>query len=461
VPVFTRKLDGTAAFLAPAKLSFGGGFCRMATPTQRIFIESLPDFVRQEVALRGWVCRMRALGKTTFVVLKDCSGEVQCVAAPESIKEHHLKLEDAIEIVGRVRREARAKSGYELDILQVRVLNRSRQHLPFNSFSDLDSVGPETLLEYRPLALRNDVIGNVFRVQAALLRFFREFLTQRRFTEIVTSKLVASGTEGGTNLFEVKYFDRVAYLAQSPQFYKEHGVAGFERVFETGHVYRAEPHATSRHLTEYYSLDLEFGFIDGPEDVIQLERELLTYIFDCINKNYANLLSSYRKQPLPSMLEVPFWEFTKCLELLKESFNRTDLTDDLDPEAERQLCQLAEKETGIPAVFVLGFPLSGRPFYTAPRGTMGAANSFDLLFQGVEITTGGQRLHRREDLEQALRGRGIDPTNFESHLRMFDLGMPPHGGFAIGLERLTAQILNLPNVRQATLYPRDRTKLTP
>jgi len=433
----------------------------MATTSQRVFIHSLSDFVQQEVVLRGWVCRMRVLGKTTFVVLKDCSGEVQCVATPESIKEHHLKLEDTVEIVGRVRQETRAKLGYELDILQVRVLNRSGQHLPFNSFSDLDSVGPETLIEYRPLALRNKVVGNVFRVQAALLTFFREFLTQRRFTEIITSKLVASGTEGGTNLFEVKYFDRVAYLAQSPQFYKEHGVAGFERVFETGHVYRAEPHATSRHLTEYYSLDLEFGFIDGPEDVIQLERELLTHIFERVNKNYANLLSSYREQPLPSMLEVPCWEFSNCLELLKASFNRTDLTDDLDPQAERQLCQLAETETGIPAVFVLGFPLSGRPFYTAPRGTSGAANSFDLLFQGVEITTGGQRLHRREDLEQALRGRGIDPANFQNHLRMFDLGMPPHGGFAIGLERLTAQILNLPNVRQATLYPRDRTKLTP
>jgi len=433
----------------------------VATVNQRVFIESLPNFIQQEVALRGWVSRMRVLGKTTFVILKDCSGEVQCVAAPESIKEHHLKLEDAVEMVGRVRREDRAKSGYELDILQVRVLNRSGQHLPFNSFSNLEAVGSETLIEYRPLALRNDVIGNVFRIQVALLRFFREFLTERRFTEIITSKLVASGTEGGTNLFEVKYFDRVAYLAQSPQFYKEHGVAGFERVFETGHVYRAEPHATSRHLTEYYSLDLELGFIDGPEDVIQLERELLTHIFDCVNKNYSNLLSLYRKQPLPSMLEVPCWEFRQCLALLKENFNRTDLTDDLDPEAERQLCQLAEKDTGIPAVFVLGFPLSGRPFYTAPRGAIGAANSFDLLFHGVEITTGGQRLHRREDLEQALRGRGIDPANFENHLRVFDLGMPPHGGFAIGLERLTAQILNLPNVRQATLYPRDRNKLTP
>jgi nondiscriminating aspartyl-tRNA synthetase len=434
---------------------------RMATTRQRVLIESLPDFVQQEVVLRGWVCRMRVLGKTTFIALKDCTGEVQCVGVPEAVKEHHLKLEDTVEIAGRVREEARAKSGYELDIAQIQVLSRSGQHLPFHSNSNLGSVGPEALIEYRPLALRNKAIGNVFRVQGALLRYFREFLASRHFTEIITSKLVASGTEGGTNLFEVKYFERVAYLAQSPQFYKEHGVAGFERVFETGHVYRAEPHATSRHLTEYYSLDLEFGFTDGPEDVIELERELLTYIFNHLNQGHANLVSQYRKQPLPSMSNVPCWEFDSCLERLKQNFRRTDLRDDLDPEAERQLCQLAEKETGVPAVFVLGFPLSGRPFYTAPRGTSGAANSFDLLFQGVEITTGGQRLHRREDLEQALRGRGIDPGSFESHLRMFELGMPPHGGFAIGLERLTAQILNLPNVRQATLYPRDRTKLTP
>jgi nondiscriminating aspartyl-tRNA synthetase len=433
----------------------------MTTYRERVLVEAVPHLINQEITLRGWVCRIRVLGKTVFVVLKDCTGELQCVAEPESIKEHHLKLEDTVEIVGRIRAEPRAKLGYELDIVRVHVLGRSGQHLPFTSYSNLESVSPETLVEYRPLAIRHEAIGNIFRVQAALLKYFREFLTQRHFTEIVTSKLVASGTEGGTNLFEVKYFDRIAYLAQSPQFYKEHGVAGFERVFETGHVYRAEPHATSRHLTEYYSLDLEFGFVDGPEDVIQLERELLTSIFASLNEWYGDILLSYRERPLPSMLEVPCWEFARCLELLKEHFNRTDLTDDLDPEAERQLCQLAARETGVPAVFVLGFPLSGRPFYTAPRGPAGAASSFDLLFQGIEITTGGQRLHRREDLEHALRSRGMDPANFESHLKMFEMGMPPHGGLAIGLERLTAQVLNLSNVRQAALYPRDRTKLTP
>ena len=430
-------------------------------PATRIFIQSIPNSPEHPVLLRGWVQRLRVLGKTTFLILKDCSGQAQCVAASELLKDLRLKSDDTVEIEGRVRLDSRAPGGFEVAIISARLLNCASQSLPFTASSDIQSVALESLIEYRPLALRNPAVGNIFRVQAALLAAFRQFLKAQRFTEIITSKLVASGTEGGTNLFELKYFDRVAYLAQSPQFYKEHGVAGFERVYETGHVYRAEPHATSRHLTEYYSLDLEFGFIDGPEDVIQLERELLTHIFETLNADMLDTLKAYRKEPLPSMLSVPCWEFSDCLELLQKHCNRTDLTDDLDPEAERQLCRLAEKETGVPAVFVLGFPLEARPFYTAPRGTNGAASSFDLLFHGIEITTGGQRLHRRKDLESALRSRGLDPAAFESHLAMFDLGMPPHGGFAIGLERLTAQVLNLPNVRQAVLYPRDRYKVTP
>jgi nondiscriminating aspartyl-tRNA synthetase len=433
----------------------------VSTTGRRTFIHDVPQSENQEVTLRGWVYRLRSLSKTTFIILRDCSGEAQCVAATEAIKDLHLKLDDTVEVRGSVRAESRSRYGYEIDVSHARVLNRSANNLPFNSSADIKAVGPETILEYRPLALRSDSAGNVFRIQAAILKYFREFLTNNRFTEIITSKIVASGTEGGTNLFEIKYFDRLAYLAQSPQFYKEHGVAGFERVFETGHVYRAEPHASSRHLTEYYSLDLEMGFIDGPEDVMQLERELLTYIFDQLNRQYEHILKDYRAQPLPSMLGVPIWDFDTCLGLLKDNFGRTDLFDDLDPEGERQICKLAEKDTGLPAVFVIGYPLQSRPFYTAPRGSEGAANSFDLLFNGVEITTGGQRLHRREDLESSLRGRGIDPANFESHLKMFDLGMPPHGGFAIGLERLTCQVLGLSNVREATLYPRDRYRLTP
>ncbi len=375
-----------------------------ATAAQRVFIG---DMTAGEVRLKGWVYRLRVLGKTAFVILRDCSGEAQCVIASEALRDHRLKVEDVVEIRGNVRAEARSKTGCEVDISEIRVLNRAAQNLPFQSSSDVEGVGLETLIQYRPLSLRTEAVGDIFRVQAALLALFRDALNRRRFTEIVTSKIVGGGTEGGTNLFEIKYFDRVAYLAQSPQFYKEHGVAGLERVYETAHVYRAEPHASSRHLTEYYSLDVEFGFIDGPEDVIQLERELLTDMFENLNSRYAHLIKKHRTDWLPSMLDVPCWEFDACLEMLRLEFGRTDLVDDLDPEAERQLCERARRETGIAAVFVLGFPLAARPFYTAPRnapgGSGGAASSFDLLFQGIEITTGGQRLHQRQELEAALR----------------------------------------------------------
>lgn len=433
----------------------------VTTAQRRIFIENISEFISGEVRLRGWVYRLRILGKTAFVILRDCSGEAQCVIASERLKDLKLKVEDVVEILGSVRPETRSKAGFEVDISEVHVLNRAGQSLPFQSASQVDSVGLETLIENRPLSLRTEAVGDIFRIQAGILASFRDALNRRRFTEIVTSKIVSGGTEGGSNLFEIKYFDRVAYLAQSPQFYKEHGVAGLERVYETAHVYRAEPHASSRHLTEYYSLDVEFGFVDGPEDVIQFERELLTDMFENLNRKHGDAIKKYRADLLPSMLDVACWEFDACLEILRAEFGRTDLKDDLDPEAERQLCERARRETGIPAVFVLGFPLAARPFYTAPRGSIGAAASFDLLFQGLEITTGGQRLHFRAELEAALRSRSIEPASFESHLAMFDLGMPPHGGFAIGLERLTCQVLNLPNVRQAVLYPRDRYKLTP
>jgi nondiscriminating aspartyl-tRNA synthetase len=433
----------------------------VSTEARRVFTEELSALIHEEVLLKGWVYRLRVLGKTAFIVLRDCTGEAQCVIASEALKEHKLKAEDVVEVRGTVRAEPRARAGCEVDVTEIRVLNRAAQNLPFQSAADVKSIGLDTLLQYRPLSLRTEAVRDIFHIQAAILAGFRDALNRRRFTEIVTSKIVGSGTEGGSNLFEIRYFDRVAYLAQSPQFYKEHGVAGLERVYETGHVYRAEPHASSRHLTEYYSLDVEFGFIDGPEDVIQFERELLTDIFENLNQTHGGVIRKYRSDVLPSMLGVPCWEFDECLEILRDEFGRTDLEDDLDPLAERQLCERAARESGVPAVFVLGFPLAARPFYTAPRGPSGAASSFDLLFQGLEITTGGQRLHRRTDLESALRSRSIDPASFESHLVMFDLGMPPHGGFAIGLERLTCQVLHLPNVRQAVLYPRDRYKITP
>src|SRR5262245_27164162 len=314
---------------------------------RRDFVSGVRHRVRQEVCVRGWIFRLRVLERTTFIILKDCTGTIQCVGATPDLHTQHLKLDDAIEIIGTIREESRAVNGIELDITAVRVLNRTANILPFHSSSDVASVGSDILLDYRPLALRSERVGDIFRIQAGILRYFREFLTANHFTEIISSKIVSGGTEGGTNLFAIRYFERVAYLAQSPQFYKEHGVAGFERVFETGHVYRAEPHATSRHLTEYYSLDLEMGFIDGPEDVIQLERELLSHVFERLNLDYQDTLAKFRSSPLPSMMNVPIWTFDECLDRLRLKLDRNDLVDDLDPEAERQLCRMAQEECGV------------------------------------------------------------------------------------------------------------------
>jgi nondiscriminating aspartyl-tRNA synthetase len=428
---------------------------------KKIPISQISYHEGKDVILRGWVYRLRSLAKTTFILLHDCTGIVQCVISSDAVKHVSVKLDYPIEIRGKVRADKRAVGGFEIDIEEIKVLNETMAILPFNASSDITDLGQDILLANRPLTLRNEKVGDIFRIQAALVQYFRSYLLSQHFTEIFTSKIVASGTEGGTNLFEIKYFDRIAYLAQSPQFFKEYGVAGFERVFETGHVYRAEPHASSRHLTEYYSLDVEFGFIDSVEEVIDLERELLTYMFEKINQNYGESLKKYNQPYLPSMLTVPIWTFDECLERLKKRYNRADLRDDLDPLAERQLCELAEEEIGIPAVFVLGFPLAKRPFYVMPRGNNGASESFDLLFHGLEITTGGQRHHTRQGLELALKEKGLDVDSFEQHLHLFDLGMPPHGGFAIGAERLTAKILGLSNIRQATLYPRDRYHISP
>jgi nondiscriminating aspartyl-tRNA synthetase len=428
--------------------------------TGRVFTAELSDHLGEEVVLCGWVRRLRETKSTTFIVVQDASGIAQVVADPALVSPLGLKAEDAVEIVGRPRAEPRARLGLEVELRELRIVAAAAHDLPFTSASDLAKVGQETVLDHRPLALRTERGGAIFRVQAALVEGFREGLRRRRFTEVFTSKIVAGGTEGGANLFAIRYFDRVAYLAQSPQFYKEHGVAGLERVFETGHVYRAEPHATSRHLTEYYSLDFEMGFISGPEEVIQLQRELLSEAFAGVRRRFEGALGGFAAS-FPSLLDTPIWEFGECRERLRLAHGRTDLGDDLDPEAERQLCALAERETGVPAVFVLGFPLSQRPFYTHPRGDGGASAGFDLLLRGVEVTTGGQRLHRRADLEESLRRRGLEVAAFEPHLRMFDLGMPPHGGLAIGAERLTAQVLGLGNVREATLYPRDRHRIAP
>lgn len=424
----------------------------------------VPKRVGEIVFLQGWINNLRPLGKLCFLVLRDRSGLIQTVLydRPDLVKD--LCEEAVIELTGQVRPDARAPHGCEVAVHELKIIRTPVETLPIqvNRPHRVLNTKLETLLTHRVLALRNPEIGAIFKVQAELIHGFREFLTQEGFLEVHTPKIVASGTEGGTELFPVQYFERTAYLAQSPQFYKQMLVgAGFERVFEVGPVYRAEPHSTTRHLNEYISLDVEMGFIESEQDLLALEARLLRHMFARVQERCAQELNIY-EVTVPDVPEkIPQITLAEAHNILQEKFNKHN-AGDLDPESERLLCRYAQEELGCELLFVTHYPKEKRPMYAMPDPQNPAlTRSFDLLYKGLEITTGGQRIHEYEMLVESICSRGLDPANFEFYLEVFKYGMPPHGGFAIGAERLTMQLLNLANVREASFFPRDRTRLTP
>ncbi|MCS6936554.1 MAG: aspartate--tRNA(Asn) ligase [Candidatus Bipolaricaulota bacterium] len=430
----------------------------------RTLAAEVPHKLNEKVFLQGWVYHFRPIGKLCFLVLRDRSGTVQAVLYDRADVADHLREESVVELVGYVRRDERAPNGCEVLVSDLKILSTPVEPLPIqiNRPRAAINVRLETLLEHRVLSLRHPEIGAIFKVQAELIHGFREFLIQEGFLEVHTPKIVASGTEGGTELFPVQYFERTAYLAQSPQFYKQMLVgAGFERVFEVGPVYRAEPHSTTRHLNEYISLDIEMGFIESEQDLLDLEARLLRHIFARVQERCAKELALYGAT-IPKIPEkIPQIKLAEAQAILQQRFNK-ESTGDLDPESERLLCRYAQEELGCELLFVTHYPRQKRPMYAMPDPqNPHLTRSFDLLYKGLEITTGGQRIHQYPMLVESIRGRGLDPANFEFYLEVFKSGMPPHGGFAIGAERLTMQLLNLSNVREASLFPRDRSRLTP
>ncbi|HET7838911.1 MAG TPA: aspartate--tRNA(Asn) ligase, partial [Rectinemataceae bacterium] len=312
----------------------------------------------------------------------------------------------------------------------------------------------------RFLSLRNPKALGAFRVQATILEAFASTLRAEGFTEVKTSKLVATGTEGGSGLFEVDYFGQRAFLAQSPQFYKQAMVAsGLERVFEIGQAYRAEKHDTPRHLNEYCSLDLELAFIESELDLIELERRLLASIFEAVAAHNAPQLAAWGASvPSPEELaKAPVLAHDEAIEIAgREGGSRAF---EITPEVERSICSWSERERGSGIVFVNEFPRRQRPFYAFPKGR--STMSFDCLFRGLEVTTGGRRINDYAMLMESLERSGLDESDYADYASIFRYGCPPHGGFAIGLERLTQKIMGFPNVRQASLFPRDRRRLRP
>ena len=401
----------------------------------RILSNELAAHAGERVTLAGWLHAKRELGSVTFVVLRDRAGLAQVVADPPV----ELSAETVLEVEGLAVAAEQAPGGVELREPSFRVLAEPAEPPPIELRRPVLKESLPTILDHAPLAWRHPRERAKLEVTAASVAGFRSALDGLGFTEISTPKIVAAATESGANVFTLDYFGRPAYLAQSPQFYKQTMVGVFERVYETGKVWRAEPHETGRHLAEYTSLDAELGFIRDHFDVMAVVRDAVAGMVESVRQRAAGTAE------LP---EVP-------AEIPSVHFADTGVDDvDLAPADERRLCE----EHG-EWLFVTGFPAAKRPFYTHPEpGRAEYTNSFDLLFRGIEIVTGGQRLHRYEDYVAALGG---ETAQYEGYLQAFKYGLPPHGGFALGLERWVARLVGARNIRETTLFPRDRGRLTP
>lgn len=427
---------------------------------QRTLIKELIKHIDKSVKIQGWVHRIRTLKSITFLIIRDRSGLVQCILDNTNNMEK-LSLETVVSINGIVKESNNKLGNYEVQVKSIEVLSLTDIELPIEINKDTLEINLDTMLNNRVLSLRHTTVNSIFKIQNIIVNGVREYLSQNEFTEIFTPKIVSEGAEGGSEIFKLNYFEKQAYLAQSPQFYKQMMVgAGFERVFEIGHVYRAEEHNTSRHLNEYVSIDLEVGFIKNEYDLMKLEEELIKYILSKVEKEgkeYLNILN-VELPKIPN--EIPKIDFNDVLEILKNKFNRINLDGDLDPEAEKQIYKYCKDEFNSDFLFVTNYPRNKRPMYTMPLGETGT-RSFDLLFRGVEITTGGQRIHDYDMLVSNIKYKGAKPENYQSYIETFRYGMPPHGGLAIGLERLTTRLLGIDNVREASLIPRDRTRLIP
>jgi nondiscriminating aspartyl-tRNA synthetase len=428
---------------------------------ERIVLKDVGKYLDKKVTVQGWVSRIRNLGSITFVILRDRSGILQLVI--ENLGNVNVRPEDVVEVSGKAVASTNAPGEVEIYVQDYKVIAKATYEvLPFSVNRDKISAGLDLILDNRALSLRNMQNGAIFKVQHHIATAFREFFTAHDFTEIHTPKLVASGTEGGTELFEVDYFGKKAYLAQSPQLYKQMMVgAGFERVYEIGHVYRAEPHETSRHINEYVSMDIEMGFIESEQDLITLETAFIRYLSKHLHTHCSQELAMHHAE-LAEVTSIPQFTLYEVQEILRNSYNKQSPSGNIDAEGERMISQYVKQETDCDFVFITGYPTAKRPFYTMPDSCNSElTKSFDLLYKGLEITSGGQRIHDYHQLCANIQKHGMRPETFQSYLDVFKYGMPPHGGFAIGLERLTMKLLDLKNIREATLLPRDRSRITP
>ena len=430
---------------------------------ERIWTTELGRHVGERVRLAGWLHHQRQLSQVTFLLLRDREGIAQVVVTIDSDRSWlgAVLPESVLEITGRVVASEQAPAGVELHEPDVVVVSRAEVAPPFELRRREIAAQLPTLLDHAAVSLRHPRRRAAAAIAAASVHGFRSALDAQHFTEIHTPKVVASATESGANVFPIDWFGRTAFLAQSPQFYKQTMVGVFERVYEVAPVFRAEPHDTVRHLAEYVSLDAEIGFIVDHIDVMAILRSVISGMIQSVTERAARELALLGIE-LPAVLdEIPSIHFDDAQRLIEDATGESVVGEvDLAPSHERWLGDWAVREHGSEFVFVTGYPMVKRPFYTHPDPHRpSSSNSFDLLFRGLELVTGGQRLHRYGDYLEALRG--TDTTPYDGYLEAFRHGMPPHGGFAIGLERWTARLTGAANIREVTLFPRDLHRLSP
>ncbi|GAB6102354.1 aspartate--tRNA(Asn) ligase [Thermococcus atlanticus] len=422
----------------------------------------------KRVKVAGWVYEIKDLGGIKFLWIKDREGIVQITAPKKKVAPElfalipKLKAEDVIAVEGIVSFTPKAKLGFEILPERIEVLSRARTPLP------LDPAGKvkaelDTRLDNRFIDLRKPEIMAIFKIRSSVFRAVREFFHREGFIEIHTPKIIATATEGGTELFPMKYFEKDAFLAQSPQLYKQIMMAsGLDRVYEIAPIFRAEEHNTTRHLNEAWSIDAEMAFIENEEEVMGLLEKLVAYTIGYIKENNGKeleILSFELEEP-----KLPFRRisYTKALEILADLGKEIPWGEDIDTEGEKMLGGYIKENYDEDLYFLYQYPSEAKPFYIMKYDEKPEiSRSFDLEYRGVEITSGGQREHRHDILVEQIREKGLNPESFEFYLKAFRYGMPPHGGFGLGAERLIKQMLNLGNIREVILFPRDRKRLTP
>ena len=426
--------------------------------------EQFCEHIGNTIKVHGSIYKIRKMSGFAFVLLRTKREVIQCVYGEEfsDFSLNEIGEECCVIVTADVVKEERSKTGVELRLVDIEILSRPVMESPIVINNKKVDTSIENLLNYRPITLRNEKERAIFKIQEGLGQAFREYLIKQLFTEIHTPKIVYAGAEGGANIFHLNYFGKEAYLAQSPQFYKQMMVGVYERVFEIAPVFRAEKHDTSRHLNEYTSVDFEMGYIQSFEDIMQMETGMIQYAMRYLEEEYGYELELL-KVKLPKVSEIPSIRFMEAKELVAKEYNR-EIKDyeDFEPEEEKLLCEIIKKRTGSEFIFVTHYPTKKRPFYALEDPeNQEVTLSFDLLFRGLEVTTGGQRIHKYDMQVTKMKERGMTVELFESYLMMHKYGMPPHGGLGLGLERFTSKLLGQENVRLSTLFPRDINRVTP